>query len=252
MKYLLALLTLLPLLAWSASFDCQKARSAPEKMVCANQELSRLDEQLDQTYRGALNTVASQVKADKTPAGAPSKLVKEQKHWITYQRNICTDAACLREVYQARIELLKREPSPFSDLYPTENINGQVISYPRDFDYEISSFNQSIIGESTLDANNPKLGDLINYNKSITGEKEPGKIIGCSKMAQLLSGGTVPNAYTAVGVCILQSMDKRFLVRICSNEIIGDYAMEKLDKDTTNISSNELSRFGNDKCGVGG
>jgi len=240
----------MPLLAWPASFDCQKARSAVEKMVCADPELSKLDAQLEQTYQGALNTVASQVKANKTTADAPSKLVKEQKNWITYQRNICTDAACLREVYQARIELLKRDPSPFSHLYPVGFIDEQAISFPRDFGDEIQSINQSILDVSKIYDKGGEFGKLIGFNQSVIDKKDPGKITGCSKLIYLPSGGTAPNAYTSAGVCMFQKEKTHALVRICLNETIGNYVIEKITK--TNMPYKELIDFANNKCGVGG
>lgn len=38
----------------AASFDCAKARTLTEKLVCADPTLSRLDEQLDDAYEPVL------------------------------------------------------------------------------------------------------------------------------------------------------------------------------------------------------
>jgi uncharacterized protein len=251
MKFLLALLTLVPMLAWSASFDCQKARSVTEKMVCADPELSKLDEQLAQTYRSVLKTMAVQVKANKIVPETPVQLIQEQKHWIVYQRNVCEDTTCLHEAYQSRISLLKRDPSPFSDLYQTDFINQQSISYPRDFSNEILSFNQSIIDETKRDAKDGKLGKLIGINELIINNNSLGKITGCNKLIYVSGGGTAPNAYTSSGICTLQKRKTKILVKICSNEVIGNYTIEKIN-NTTDTSYNNLIDFANKQCGVGG
>ncbi len=40
--------------AQAASFDCGKAKTRVEKLICANAELSKLDEQLSREYKAAL------------------------------------------------------------------------------------------------------------------------------------------------------------------------------------------------------
>lgn len=43
-----------PMLAHAASFDCAKAASTTEKLICGNPAVSLLDEQLGQAYKQAL------------------------------------------------------------------------------------------------------------------------------------------------------------------------------------------------------
>ena len=40
--------------AYSASFDCTKAKSPVEKAICTDTELSKLDEDLSKVYKDAL------------------------------------------------------------------------------------------------------------------------------------------------------------------------------------------------------
>jgi uncharacterized protein len=42
----------------AASFDCGKATSEVEKLICGNEELSRLDDSLSEAYQEALKTEA--------------------------------------------------------------------------------------------------------------------------------------------------------------------------------------------------
>ncbi|MDR0479052.1 MAG: hypothetical protein LBH31_04480 [Burkholderiaceae bacterium] len=82
MKFLLTLLTCLPLLAWSASFDCQKARNVTERAICADAQLSRFDLQPAQTSHDALQALPEQ--SDK------NQLIGQQKYWIA---SVSTTAA---------------------------------------------------------------------------------------------------------------------------------------------------------------
>jgi uncharacterized protein len=85
-----------PMLAHAASFDCAKAASATEKLICGNTAVSLLDEQLGQAYKQALTN-----SADK------DSLKQQQVEWLKQQR-ACKDAECLTQTYQARIEQLKK------------------------------------------------------------------------------------------------------------------------------------------------
>jgi len=89
-------LTLLSLEARAASFDCQKATTAIEKLVCSDARLSELDGKLADVYRRALSIAAR-----------PDALKAEQRAWLTAERAKCADVACLRETYQRRIIALR-------------------------------------------------------------------------------------------------------------------------------------------------
>ena len=79
--------------ARSASFPCDKARSAVEKTICGNPELSTLDEHLGQYYSAARSAVKS----------AGSCLVSDQRNWLRARRDACSDAGCLRQAYLGRL-----------------------------------------------------------------------------------------------------------------------------------------------------
>lgn len=76
----------------AASFDCARARSPVEKMICSNEQLSSLDEHLGRYFQGALHVLA--------PARAC--LRADQQQWLQ-RRNRCTDESCLAELYLARL-----------------------------------------------------------------------------------------------------------------------------------------------------
>lgn len=86
----------------AASFDCDKAHSSIEKLLCSNDELSDLDNQLGEAYVTALQRM-------RTDGG--KRLQQEQLQWLRSVRNQCVDSTCLLNVYRRRVN----ELDPFAD-----------------------------------------------------------------------------------------------------------------------------------------
>lgn len=91
MKTLLTLMLLLSVSLLGASFDCAKAATKVEKMICANPELSALDENLSKTFKEALKATDDK-----------EQLKKEQFAWMK-ERNKCQDVECLKIEYENRL-----------------------------------------------------------------------------------------------------------------------------------------------------
>jgi len=86
----------------AASFDCGKAGTKVEKLICVDQELSKLDEELAVSYADALKSTD------------PASLKAEQKAWIKV-RNRCVDVACIQKAYRQRTEAIRQalpRPTP--------------------------------------------------------------------------------------------------------------------------------------------
>jgi len=81
----------------TASFDCAKARSAQEKMICSDRDLARLDVELSAAYRKARDA-ATDAKA----------LQSEQLQWLKSTRQACSDTTCLATAYKDRLAQLSR------------------------------------------------------------------------------------------------------------------------------------------------
>nr|WP_160327450.1 lysozyme inhibitor LprI family protein [Burkholderia ambifaria] len=77
-----------------ASFDCGKATSKIEKLICSTPATADADRRLAAAYR-----VAAAKSSD--PAG----LKQQQRDWLK-ERNACDDATCLVRVTDARIQAL--------------------------------------------------------------------------------------------------------------------------------------------------
>jgi uncharacterized protein len=78
--------------AVAASFECKEASTAVEKMICATDELSELDEFLDTAYGKALSDVEHE-----------TDVTNAQVAWLKNVRDKCKDVVCLRRVYIKRI-----------------------------------------------------------------------------------------------------------------------------------------------------
>jgi uncharacterized protein YecT (DUF1311 family) len=75
----------------AASFDCTRSTTQVERTICTTPDLSGMDETLAEVYEP---TVARE--------DANGSLKASQRAWLA-QRNKCSDAACLRQLYEKRI-----------------------------------------------------------------------------------------------------------------------------------------------------
>ncbi|MBF0185430.1 MAG: DUF1311 domain-containing protein [Magnetococcales bacterium] len=100
-----------------AGFDCRKASSAVEKMICADQRLAALDAELSARYKEAVRSVAD-----------PEALQRAQRSWLQQERNLCSTPDCLLQIYPQRLQALSvlgnagataaaGKPSPFPAVY---------------------------------------------------------------------------------------------------------------------------------------
>lgn len=81
--------------AAAASFDCAKARTPVEQMICSEWQLERLDERMATLFERARE-------ADGADRDA---LLAAQRAWLQ-TRDACTDIACLEQTYRERIAAL--------------------------------------------------------------------------------------------------------------------------------------------------
>ena len=94
---LAALFAALAPFASAASFDCAKARSAMEKLICSDAPLSALDDQLNTAFKEAI-----------TRSKARPQLVQWQREWLqSYEVTQCKNARCLGQEFAGRIALLQ-------------------------------------------------------------------------------------------------------------------------------------------------
>ena len=91
-------------------FDCGKPGDDAEAAICDDDELSRMDAQLNSEYALAVSNITSEaVGGTKADVAA---FRREQSQWLS-QRNGCGgDTRCLRRAYGARLKALKAQNEP--------------------------------------------------------------------------------------------------------------------------------------------
>lgn len=78
----------------AASFNCNKAATKVEKMICDDSELSKLDDKMGSLYRQAIQNNKS-----------PGHLMTQQIAWLK-NRDKCITTECLKQNYKARNKTL--------------------------------------------------------------------------------------------------------------------------------------------------
>src|SRR5512139_946550 len=87
---------LIPSVINATSFDCGKATSEVEKIICSNDELSKLDESLNKAYSQALQRT-----------DIKKRTIERQRQWLKNFRNVCRDAECITIAYEIRLNELR-------------------------------------------------------------------------------------------------------------------------------------------------
>ena len=112
---------------YAASFDCGKAATAVEHLVCKNAWLSELDSMLSRAYR--MSTLYASKQAI-TAAQA------EQKNWLATVRDRCKDEACLTQAYSSRLDKLVSVKTTVSE--------GQYVADKAEFSQQEIDFRNSL------------------------------------------------------------------------------------------------------------
>jgi uncharacterized protein YecT (DUF1311 family) len=95
--------------ATAASFDCAKASTKVEKLVCADPQVGALDERLAAAFKA--------IHPETWEAGSPewgrwAPRIDDQRRWLRTVRDRCVDAGCLSKAYTERIATLERWQAP--------------------------------------------------------------------------------------------------------------------------------------------
>ncbi len=85
------LLTTISMLAHSASFDCQKAKSVNEKLICQDEDLSKLDDELAVIYKSAI-----------AKSETPRDLITNQRTAWKQRETECSSKSCLLDWFAQR------------------------------------------------------------------------------------------------------------------------------------------------------
>jgi uncharacterized protein len=129
--------------ARAASFDCKKAASRVEQMICKDVDLNSYDSQLQGAYQGALDR-----------SNHRERVTQEQRDWMK-QRDACADAKCMIAAYQQRIAALSTvsdEPAICPGA-STPEVNACQAEYTKRADRELDRYLAAARGRLTAEAN---------------------------------------------------------------------------------------------------
>lgn len=127
--------------AQAASFDCNKAFSRVEKMICSSKELSKRDDDLDIAYTKLFNNTTDEFQR--------KFLVSEQRNWIANIRNACRNEDCLSEAYNLRTLYFRGvngglENANSSDTFELVTAPDKVESIVKNFQNDLTRFGINI------------------------------------------------------------------------------------------------------------
>lgn len=127
----------------AASFDCKKASTGVEKMICSNAGLSELDDILSQVFQAETEE----------PDAAP-KIRTSQKSWLV-QRDTCTTVSCIESQYEQRIAALACSPQSRSAGSAVNSI--QCTSYSIGVaERALLSLEDRYLQQTATESNNPE------------------------------------------------------------------------------------------------
>lgn len=133
---------LFPSSAICASFDCKMATTRVEHLICANTELSWLDD-----------TLAEAFSLEVEKAESPGLLRSAQKVWLS-RRNGCPDVSCIQQLYEHRIAELSCAPK--SAMAGSAIGANQCAHFSRrELDRELSQIEERYIRSASPRNNNP-------------------------------------------------------------------------------------------------
>jgi uncharacterized protein YecT (DUF1311 family) len=94
---LIALLAVSPI-SFGASFDCAKATTETEKLICSDLRASELDTLMGESYKRTLSWAVDK-----------DDVLNTQRLWLK-QRDQCKDLACVKSQYESRLAQLHSVP----------------------------------------------------------------------------------------------------------------------------------------------
>lgn len=202
--------------ASTAGAGCVQADSSTQALICSNPALIRLDTELAQANATAHDTL---------DAAGQMKLQAEQQRWVQHTRDLCTDAMCLQQVYADRIAILSATRKALVDPPGCTIPAGQ----------------NTCLDMLTLRDPNSQ---LANFNQLLAQSEQNGTLLGCSVATNIPAGD---NDLFAAN-CTLESTTGRSNVQVCSNQMVGQFALEPAAAAYGEQATSQLLAFTQQRC----
>lgn len=199
----------------AAGFSCNNPSVLAERIICSDTELGALDVDLNKAYQSALRAASS--------ASQPA-LIREQRNWLTYTRNSCEDANCLKKAYTARIALLRKNLEWIvndSAKYVTVDNQQRIVVFHRDPNEEVGFFNKKL------------------------SQKGDGHLTECHRLVALPVG--YANSDETYGAyCTMATGEIRKPVTICADKFLGHLLVE--NSESSEDTDMNLIEFTSRNC----
>lgn len=104
----------------AASFDCTKAGTQVEKLICSTAVLGELDVALSTNYKN--------IRASNIGDSAGADLLQTQREWMR-QRNTCSSADCIERIYRKRLDEICSYPV-LSGIHPPCKYSAEIGNKP--------------------------------------------------------------------------------------------------------------------------
>ena len=141
------------------SFDCAKAKNEAERLICADEDLAKLDVEMNKSYHAFMKTLDESYYSN--------KLKRKQIDWLGYREKLScfnTDdvkkVTCLKNAYQRRIENLNawaaRQNYDFFIDYPDYYEQSKRVGYRKRMGKFISKLGEEYYIECKKDIIIPK------------------------------------------------------------------------------------------------
>jgi len=121
--------------ASAASFNCDKASTFAEEVICSDSRLTVMDEELARLYKAALASAANK-----------AAISAEQKAWLA-TRDHCKDSNCIMQAYADRIATLKGAAGGVTGTYTMKGGEARIQQANGKIKFFISASHQENVGE---------------------------------------------------------------------------------------------------------
>lgn len=140
---------------FAAGFDCNKAETQVEKMICSNSSISDLDNKLNHLYESSKSS--------------PNKkeIIAKIREWLKSERNQCQTEACLRSAYDdflPKLELFVKDNIEERDSEKTKDITNSNQKETSSDSTTISNASDNQNKEDIEEDNKIKNTDISNKN----------------------------------------------------------------------------------------
>lgn len=173
---------------------CAKEASPIQALICSNPDLVKQQGELTQAEYAARQTL---------DAAGKGKLQAEQQRWIQHTRDLCSDTHCLQQVFSERLNVLSATRGSLVDQDGCEVPAGQ----------------QQCVDMLVLRDPNSQ---LATFNTLLAENGQPGRLLGCTAATNIGAGH---NDLLAAN-CTQEMPSGRRNVQLCSNPMVGQFAIE--------------------------